>query len=71
VVLLAENTSNKLSVNEVEKVKEIGVLFNQIKDIYVTLSDEAKEFIAYQDNEDGSLPYCIRWGLQSIEDLTE
>lgn len=57
------------TTEEKKKLKTINELFNQLEDIYLSFDEETKEKITEYHNETGSVPHCIRWGIQGTEEL--
>jgi hypothetical protein len=59
----------KLNKEEKQTIKEINKLFNQIEDIFNKLSIGTRDKILQFHDENYSLNHCIRWGIQSSEEL--
>lgn len=50
---------------------EIKKKFDEIEDLYNQFDHNTQDYIYNYHNPDGSLPHCIRWGLQAAEDFLE
>lgn len=57
------------TTEEKKKLKTMNELFNQIEDLYLSLDAETQEKITDYLNETGSVPHCIRWGIQGTEEM--
>lgn len=54
---------------EFRKIDKMYGLFNELENILLSMSKETQEKILSYHNEEGSLQYCIKWGLQASEEL--
>lgn len=54
-----------------EKIKQLNKMFEKMDTIYNTLSSETQEIILDYHNEDSTVPYCIRWGLNGTSELLD
>lgn len=61
----------KITLNELNQVKEIESLLKKVDEIYNGLSDELQDDIRKMHNEGYSLDHCIRWGLQASEEIVD
>jgi hypothetical protein len=52
------------------KLKRIKLLFEEIDKLFNELSDIDQEKIFEYHAENYSLNHCVRWGLQTAEELT-
>lgn len=52
-------------------VAEIRTCLSKAVDLYDNLSSEEKDEILHFHDEVFSLPYCLRWGKQAVEDILE
>lgn len=53
----------------IEAAQEMSNLFSQIENIYNSLTEEEKEFIADYHSEGYNIPHSIRWGIQASSEL--
>ena len=60
-----------LTKEEKAKLEEIKSLFDQLDSLYQDFNPTTQDFIREYHNEEGSLPHCLRWGLQATEELLE
>lgn len=63
--------NKKLTTKEIALLEKIKFHFEEIEHYYNHFSLETQEKILLFHNEEGSLPHCIRWGLQAAEELIE
>lgn len=54
-----------------EILKEIQDYFDKIESLYWEIPDEIQNEILKAHWEDHSLPYCIRWWKQAVDELLE
>ena len=60
-----------LTKEERSAIEIISAHFDKIDYLYSSLDLSTKDKILDYHNETGSLPHCIRWGVQACEDLLE
>lgn len=54
---------------EQNKLAQMKTLFKQLEKMYLEFTPEAQEKISDFHNWEGSLPYCIRWGITATDEL--
>lgn len=50
-------------------LRKIAKKFDSIEELYNQLNYDEQDKILSYHNEEGSLPHCIRWGIQACEEL--
>ena len=61
----------KFKGNERKQMKQMQKMFEKMDLMYSEFSNETDEIVCNFHNEDSTLKYCIRWGLQACEELLD
>lgn len=54
-----------------KKLIKIESLFNEAQELYESLPEKEKQNILNFHNEQYSIPYCLKWGIQAIEEIND
>lgn len=69
--VIVEETSRDMTEDNscLSILNKIFVNFNELDDLFNRLPDAERERIYEMHNECYSLPHCIRWGIQAIDEI--
>ena len=61
----------KISIESWTKINHISALLRQAQGIFDEISNEDKSVIFEHHNESYPLPYCLKWGNQAVNEISD